>query len=268
MQNKLFLFFSILTGLFYFSCNFVKTNQIQNERIKYELPEILDSSAIVSHYAYTLNYKEKYEQAEWVAYLLTKDMITGEEERENNFRIDSSVVTGSANPDDYKYSGYDKGHLAPAADMSWSKEAMSESFFMSNMSPQKSGFNRGIWKKLEEKVREFAKENDSIYITTGPILKDGLKTIGENHIMVPNYYYKVIVVYKRTDLDHEQGINKGIGFVLENRSTNEKLERFSVTIDSVETLTGINFFAKIPRKIQERIENECDVEEWIKGKVK
>lgn len=262
MQKRLFLFFSILTGLFYFSCNFVKTNQIQNERIKYELPEILDSSAIVSHYAYTLNYKEKYEQAEWVAYLLTKDMITGEEERENNFRIDSSVVTGSANPDDYKYSGYDKGHLAAAADMSWSKEAMSESFFMSNMSPQSPGFNRGIWKKLEKLVRTFAEKYDSIYVATGPILKAGLPTIGKDSVAVPESYYKVIVVYRKAEQEHEQDM--GIGFILPNESSNKKLEDFAVPIDSVEHLTEINFFAKIPRKIQERIECECDIKQWIK----
>jgi endonuclease G len=217
----------------------------------------------VYHLAYSLQYDEKYEQAEWVAYLLTKDMVNGSEKRKNNFRADPDVPTGSATPKDYAKSGYDKGHLAPAGDFTYSEEAMSESFYMSNMSPQKPGFNRGVWKRLEEMVREFAKENDSIYIATGPILRVGLPTIGKDSVAVPEYYYKVIIVYRKAEQDYEQEQDKGIGFILPNKSSNEKLESFAVTIDSVENVTRINFFEKIPEKIQDRIESECKVDEWI-----
>ncbi|GAH82191.1 unnamed protein product, partial [marine sediment metagenome] len=128
---------------------------------------------IIRHTAYTLKYKEKYEQAEWVLYKLTAERVKGSYKRTNDFRPDPMVKTGSATLSDYKGSGYDRGHLAPAGDMKWSTTAMSESFYMSNMSPQNPGFNRGIWKKLEGQVRTWATDNEEIYIVTGPVLSEG-----------------------------------------------------------------------------------------------
>ncbi len=228
-----------------------------SSRVKYEMPEIKDSSSLIHHLAYSLSYKEIFEQAEWVAYLLTKEMDGGESERENNFRADTLVKTGSAIPADYYKSGFDKGHLAPAADMAFSKKSMSESFLMSNMSPQRPQFNRGIWKKLEEQVRKFAEENDSVYVATGPVLTEGLPAIGKNKVAIPQYFYKVIVVYK-------QNHKKGIAFVLQNKASKEKLESFAVPIDSVEELTGINFFSLIPVEEQNKIEAYCQLEDWFK----
>ena len=100
------------------------------------LPNINESDQIIQHSAYTLNYDEQHEQASWVAYILTSTHIRGTFNRTNDFREDYKVKTGSASLSDYKGSGYDRGHLAPAGDMKWSSTAMSESFFMSNMSPQ------------------------------------------------------------------------------------------------------------------------------------
>jgi endonuclease G len=262
MEKRIGFYFLMMATILFFSCSIIRTQETQSARVRYELPKITDSSTVVYHLAYSLQYDEKYEQAEWVSYLLTKDMVNGSEKRKNNFRVDPDVPTGSASPKDYAKSGYDKGHLAPAGDFTYSEEAMSESFYMSNMSPQRPGFNRGVWKRLEELVREFAKENDSIYIATGPILKDGLPTIGKDSVAVPEYYYKVIAVYRKVDL----GLDKGIGFILPNESSDEKLDNFVVTIDSVEHVTGINFFEKIPKKIQDKIESGCKVEEWIKEK--
>lgn len=107
---------------------------------------------LVQKSGFWLLYNEEFEQANWTAYILTRNMvITGEEPRSDNFRADTSVTTGSAVPDDYRGSGYDRGHLVPAADMKWSVTSMIESFLMSNMSPQKPGFNRGIWRRLKRK---------------------------------------------------------------------------------------------------------------------
>ena len=111
-------------------------------------PKPIIGEQIVNHLGYSLSYNEKNEQASWVAYELTADQVRGTVKRKDSFRSDPLIKTGSASLSDYKGSGYDRGHLAPAADMKWSTTAMSESFFMSNMSPQLPGFNRGIWKKL------------------------------------------------------------------------------------------------------------------------
>jgi len=119
---------------------------------------------IVEHSAYSLGYNEDHDQATWVAYTLTGAQATSKlYERTDIFRDDPAVVTGSATLADYKGSGYDRGHLAPARDMTWSRTAMSESFYMSNMSPQIPGFNRGIWKQLESQVRQYAVDRGLIY---------------------------------------------------------------------------------------------------------
>ena len=119
---------------------------------------------IVKHTYYTLSFSKKDEQAEWVAYLLTRSMLTGQSERGNNFRPDPEVPSGSAQLADYSKSGYDRGHLCPAGDMTFNAQAMSETFYLSNMSPQVPAFNRGIWKSLESLVREWAAKEDSIYV--------------------------------------------------------------------------------------------------------
>lgn len=125
----------------------------QSLTLKPAQPSHSSSNQIIKHVAYTLKYNEIYEQADWVIYLLTAEEVKGTILRSDNFRTDTKVKTGSASLTDYRGSGYDRGHLAPAGDMKWSKTAMSESFYMSNMSPQKPGFNRGIWRSLESLVR-------------------------------------------------------------------------------------------------------------------
>ncbi|MDZ7792136.1 MAG: DNA/RNA non-specific endonuclease [Spirochaetia bacterium] len=123
------------------------------------------------HTGYTLSYSEEHEQAEWVAYKLTIEELQGDVERTDNFREDKKVDTETASLSDYRGSGYDRGHLAPAADFSWSEEAMSDTFYLSNMSPQKPGFNRGIWRSLESQVREWAIRDKALLVVTGPVFE-------------------------------------------------------------------------------------------------
>ncbi len=191
---------------------------------------------VVTYSAFTLEYNEKYEQAEWVMYLLTNNMVENKVvARKDHFREDNQILTGSAIPDDYKGSGYDKGHLCPSGDMTWSETTMDETFFMTNMSPQVPSFNRGIWKNLEEKVREWALANDSIVVITGPVLTNNLPTIGiNNKIGIPLLYYKIIV-------DISTPTYKTIAFVMKNEGSDKSIFDFAVSIDSVENLTGINF---------------------------
>lgn len=200
-----------------------------------EIPFFQEGDQIVSHTGYTLSYNETYEQANWVAYELTAKETQKAFERTNKFLVDPAVSTGSATDADYKKSGFDRGHLAPAADMGWSSTTMIESFYFSNMSPQLPGFNRGIWKNLESLARSWANENESIYVVTGPVFTNGMSTIGGNQVAIPNYYYKVILDYREPSL-------KGIGFILPNASSSLPLQHFAVSIDSVEKVTGIDFY--------------------------
>lgn len=219
------------------------------------LPAVKPTDNIIHHSFYTLNYNEKFEQASWVAYKLTSGMLTNAAKRKENFRADPMVSSGSATPADYTKSGYDKGHLCPAADMSFSATAMSETFFMSNMSPQKPQFNRGIWKTLEEKIRDWALTNNELYITTGPVFLNNTSSIGKNKVAVPQYYYKVILDYKQPDI-------KGIGFILKNEGSDKNISEFAVTIDSVEKLTGIDFYTALPDVEENIIERQANYKNW------
>ncbi|MFI3293123.1 MAG: DNA/RNA non-specific endonuclease [Rikenellaceae bacterium] len=190
----------------------------------------------VQHTYYCLDYNEQHEQANWVYYSLKPENITGEAERSNTFRIDPKVSTKSASTSDYTKSGYDRGHLCPAADMSHNEEAMRESFYMSNMSPQAPSLNRGRWKNLEELVRVWCKDNGELHITVGAILKDGLPQIGANGVSVPESYYKVI--YSVSD-------GEMIGFIMPNQKLDGEVASYATTIDEVESLIGIDLFPQL-----------------------
>lgn len=221
-----------------------------------ELPYFEKTELVVSHPGYTLSYDEEHEQARWVAYHLTREELYGSFERKDDFRSDPSIITGSATLDDYRSSGYDRGHLIPAADLSFSEEAMSGSFYMSNMSPQEGQFNRGIWSKLEATVRNFADTEGAVYVVTGPVLTDGpYKTIGKNKVSVPNQYYKVILDYEEPEL-------KAIGFVLPNEGSSKSLEKFATTVDEVEELTGLDFFHRLDDDEEALLEGSYDSSLW------
>jgi endonuclease G len=138
---------------------------------------------------------------------------------------------------------------------------MAESFYYSNMSPQTPSFNRGVWKRLEELARTWAIENNSIYIVTGPVLTTGLNTIGTNKVSVPNYFYKVI-------LDYSEPSIKGIGFIIPNTGSSEPLQKFAVSIDSVEKFTGIDFFPLLADEQEDLIEKTLCIKCWSWKSVK
>jgi len=199
----------------------------------------------VQHEYYELSYVEEYEQPEWTFYMLCKDCL-GAAERKNNFRTDPSVKTTSALLSDYKGSGYDRGHLVPAGDMTLNELAMSESFYMSNMSPQSPSFNRGIWRKLESQIRDWSNEYDTIYVATGPIINFGYSTIGSNKVAVPQYYYKVI---------YFKNLQKMVAYILPNEGSKSDISTFQVTVDEVERKTKIDFFHGLDDSLESQIES-------------
>ncbi len=221
---------------------------------KLEIPKTERKEVVIYHTGYSISYNETHEQANWVAYELTNEQTNKIWARTDKFLTDPNVKTGTANDKDYSRSGYDRGHLAPASDMGWSATAMAESFYYSNMSPQEPGFNRGIWKRLEGLVRTWAVDNKSVFIVTGPVLTNGLTTIGENKVSVPKYYYKVILDYKEP--------SKGIGFIIANTSSSEQLQLYAVSIDSIEKFTGIDFFPLLTDEQENIIESTLNIKSW------
>lgn len=228
-----------------------------SDNLAYGIPGQAD--CIIDREGYALGYSEEHEQARWVIYRMTyEEATTKATARNDNFRSDPEIPTGSATLEDYKRSGYDRGHLAPAADMAYSVKTMDESFYMSNMSPQTGPFNQGIWRQLEAQVRDFAIVEKDVYIVTGPILPETKTnetiTIGPNKVTVPDAYYKI--VWDRTPPE------KMIGFVLPNKGSSEPLQSYAVTVDKVEELTGLNFFPELPKEQQEALEGTITIDAW------
>jgi endonuclease G len=222
------------------------------------LPSLDGCGQFVQHKAYSLCYSETDEQARWVFYRLTKAMCgTNAVKRNDRFIPDPMVATGSAETGDYKNSGFDRGHLCPAGDMNWSEETMQESFYMSNMSPQLHAFNAGIWEKLEGRVRKWAEGKGEVVVITGGILKPGLQKIGEkNKVSVPDHFFKIIY----------SGNNgpSAIGFVIPNGPCPGKSYLdFAMTVDSVEKLTGIDFFPRMSDSIEQPMEAKFSRAEWL-----
>jgi len=203
---------------------------------------------LVKHSHYQLDYNESHEQPNWVYYVLTQDGVEGSAERKNNFKRDPKVATGSAEINDYKASGYDRGHLCPAADMRNSQVAMNESFYMSNMSPQHPSFNRGIWKKCETLIR--GSVVDTLYVVTGPVFRDNRGVIGVNKVTIPGYYYKVT---------YDKRKSKMVAYVIPNEKTDKSLNSFITTVDNVESLIGIDLFYQLPDNIENKLEMTISV---------
>ena len=214
----------------------------------------LDES-FIDHRYYSLSYVEKHEQADWVCYRLTNNMIKGTAQRKDNFKADGKIKTGSAALTDYKGSGYDRGHLAPAADFKFSQMAMDQSFYMSNMSPQNPSFNRGIWKKLEELMRAWAYEYSSIDVVTGPIFESS-NSIGMNKVTIPSHYYKAAL--RKTDLGYE-----AIAFVLPNNKSQSSLQSFVISVDDLEERIQIDLFHELADSEENAVEALYAKNNWI-----
>ena len=206
---------------------------------------------------FCLGYSYKYRQAVWVAYTLTAANLQGPQvRRSNRFRVDPAVKYAPVKPRDYDRTGYDKGHLAPAADMTYSAESMSHTFLMSNISPQMPGCNRGIWKRLETQVRHWAIKEGKLSVVTGPVFTSSPIVMGSEAIPVPAAYYKVIL-----DLTSPM---KMIGFIIPNRKSKQPLSSFVHTVAEVERVTGCDFFRELEDDLEERLEKESSLAAWEK----
>lgn len=210
---------------------------------------------IVQHAHFILSYHEGYEQAEWVAYQLDKSHLTYDDRKRPYFIEDPKVSTRSADWRNYRGSGYDRGHLCPAGDRRFSEYAYKETFYTSNISPQKKDFNAGIWNRLEQQVRSWAKRDGPLTVVTGGILEKGLPTIGEEEVGVPQFYYKIV----------SKGSGDGmrvIAFLIPHREDTGSLKKFVVSVDRLEELTGIDFFQGLPDGLENTLEAGTRIDSW------
>ncbi len=226
---------------------------------KLEIPRLLipRQEQVIEHIGYTINYNANWYIPNWVAYELTSTEVEGQEPRSNNFAPDPQIAE-PVMEFEYKNSGYDRGHMVPAADMKWSGQAMSESFYMSNVCPQNKNLNSKDWLRLEEQVRHVAHSCGNVFVCCGPIVTDSTITIGTIHnIVVPQAFFKVLLRQKGNTYS-------AIGFKMPNKARDCKrdLSYYAISINELESELGIDFFPALPDEIEEIIEDSYILKDW------
>ncbi len=242
MVKKIFVIILLFTGSFAFG------------QPKLELPAEKPREEVVNHEYYALSFIEGYELASWVAYELTAAEASGSLEYKEKFTEDPLISTGSATMKDYKKSGFVLGQLAPVEDMRFSTVAITESFYLSNVVPQKPAFNKFTWKKMNDMIREWAKETGSLLIVSGPVLADApFPTFGPSKVSIPSRFYRVVL---------DMNGKRGMGIVVKNSMSSGSLKPFAMSIDKVEEITGIDFFPSLADDLENEIESQYDASAW------
>ena len=232
---------------------------VTTERIEgLEIPKYISGHEVVRHTGYTLSWNEQYLVADWVAYELTAaELDTQEYSRSEDFRPDENVRK-SSQLTDYKNSGYSRGHLAPAQDFKWSENAMSETFYLTNMVPQTQNYNGGIWLRAENATRDAARITGVVYVVTGPVLTDGpFETIGENKVAIPKQCYKALLV-----IDGDGNVHTIAISIPQNAGKKESLSKYVMSVDALEELTGLDFFYELEDSVEDAAEATYDINYW------
>lgn len=222
-----------------------------------EIPKFITprKEQVIVHAGYTVSYNPDWHIPNWVAYELTKSETYGNIDRADHFDPDPDVNGVCPNFRDYSRSGYDRGHMAPAGDMKWDETAMKESFYLSNICPQDHNLNKGDWNTLEENARHWARKYGNIYIVCGPIVSQQPKTIGYNHVAVPDGFYKVF-------LCKINGKWESIGFYFDNKPGSGNLRDYCKSVDEIERMTGIDFFSTLDDSIENKVEATYHAQAW------
>lgn len=234
----------------------VRSDAVSNSKLEIPYLGRSENNEIVEHMGYTLSYNSADRIPNWVAYELSQFDVIGTVPRSGKFMPDPDLKGPQAQDSDYKHSGWDRGHMAPAGDMKWSTQAMAESFYLTNVCPQNRNLNRGDWKELEELARRLSVKYKKVYIVCGPIVTDNKhKSIGGNKVTVPDGFYKALLVHTGENYS-------AVGFVMPNEAGNRKLAAYVCTVDSLEKMLGMDLFCKLPDSIEALVERDVVLSDW------
>lgn len=226
-----------------------------NRDVLSQLCPIEIPSQLLCRKAYLASYNCTVKCPNWVAWNLTAVHSDGEIPRTDDYREDADVPLPRATNEDYKDSGWSRGHMCPAGDNKWDETAMRESFLLTNMCPQDRSLNSGLWNRIEIDCRQWAKKYGSVYIVCGPLfLNREHETIGLNKVVVPEAFFKVVLCLV--------GEPKAIGFVIRNNEGKKKRDNYVNTVDEVERITGIDFFPALPDSIEDKVEAYSNIKDW------
>lgn len=261
----LFCFFIllILVGLFWGTKaeNYTGNSSLTDDASSLQEVNIPDDvpSQIINYEGFTVSFNSKARQPNYVAWELTPEESVSQvaDRKDYDFQPDTDI-DNCAELQDYKNSGYSRGHMAPAADMKWSQEAMRDCHYLTNICPQKSELNNGAWKSVEDKCRQWVKRDSALTIICGPILSDKIiNTIGMSRVAVPERFFKVIIApYANPP--------RAIGFIMNNGYVTGGMQQAAVSVDEIEAITGFDFFSSLPDDIEDKIEAECNFPIWSK----
>ncbi len=272
VSKSLFILILCITSVSY-SQDSISSYQLQKDIFKdiessklFHIQKLIDSVGIAApipnevlakHVALVSSYNPVHRIPNYVVHVILKDILYGSQTRSNDFRPDPFIKQNMSDSTDYWNSGYDRGHMAASADFKWNRKALSESYFYSNIIPQNPQLNQNAWNKLEMQVREWAIDNSELIVVTGPVLKDNLPKIpqGSFKVSIPEYIYKIV-------LDYYPPSYKAIAFLYPNKDVPYELEKHVVSIDSIEHLTGIDFFPKLEDSLENKVEAENSLTEF------
>ncbi len=222
-----------------------------------EMPALSGREKLINYNGFTVNYNSKAKIPYWVAYTLENYETDGENTRTGKkFRPDNSLPYPQAEDDDYRNSGWARGHMAPAADFKWSEKAMDDTFYFTNCCPQDVSLNGGMWSTLEKKTRGYAKKYGRVYVVTGPIIgkkKNG--TIGKGCVTVPDSFFKALLIFDGQEY-------QSIAFVMKNGKQDGNMQKSTMSVNALEKRTGYDLFAELDDDIEERVEDDYRLAVW------
>ena len=253
--RKIFEKTALISSLIILFTGCMLTHDIDTGRL--ELPGIESNDYIIEYSGYTVSYDAISKIPEWVAYELTKDETYGDAQRDGKrFEQDASVFLPQAEDKDYRGSGWTRGHMAPAADFRWDDDAMWETFVFTNCCPQDEELNNGVWNTLEKKCRTWARRFGNVHIVTGPIIGyNTYGTIGKGRVTVPDAFFKAILI-------HDGSKYHSIAFIMENKPQNDNLQKCAMSVDELESMTGLDLFPALDDSMEEKTEREFSLRVW------
>ena len=214
------------------------------------------TNQMVDYHGFTVGFNADAHNPNYVVWTLTAEHTDGPYNRDDVDFQEDPRVKGCAKLSDYKRSGYDRGHMAPAADMKWSHQSMIDCHYLTNMCPQINSVNAGPWASLETACRKWAKKFGYVIIVSGPVLSDKItRTIGDSKVLVPERFFKVV-------LAPEAETPMGIGFIMPNSAFDGGYGSTVVTIDQVESITGFDFYSALPDDIEAAVESDAKLHYW------
>ena len=221
-----------------------------------EFPEPIEGEDIRIYAGYTSSYNHSTLVPNWVAYELTAAEVEGEYSFKPSFSRDPNMEGSQASREDYSNSGWDKGHMAPRADMKWSEESLAESYYFTNVCPQNHEMNAYDWCSIEKLARRMATEHGSVYVVCGPVFTTHeYGTIGGNQVNVPDAFFKALLM--KVD-----GTYQSIAFLVPNRPDRHPIHEYACTVNDIESLLGINLFYNLDDSVEEDIESTADMQTW------